>query len=387
MKKYVALLLILSLIVMSFGVVGCGQKQAKTVKIAYIGPITGPNAAIGLGMKNSAELAIKQANASGKLPYKLELLVLDDASDPAQAVNAANKAASDPDVVAAVAHFNSGCALASVHAFHKFGLPAVIIAAIHPKITQNGYPEITRVIGDINIQEKVAGKKATTEFGLKKFAVIQDQTDYGKSNAEAFMDEVKRNGGEIVSYDGIAVGQQDFSALLTTIKAKNPEMIFFGGLATEAALIKRQMADLKIPAIFMSDSGILSSTFNEIAKDAATGTLAHGYGAPIEDLPGGQAFIKAYNEAGFKEPYEAYGPFAYDAAGIVIEAIKKVGPDRAKLVNAIRDTRDYNGVLGKTSFDQNGQTTADLVTTYISENGKWVPYYKSTLKVKDKKIQ
>ncbi|HHV72645.1 MAG TPA: branched-chain amino acid ABC transporter substrate-binding protein [Clostridia bacterium] len=386
MKKIAKILI--AIIVMSLLLTGCGGNASKTVKIAYIGPITGPNAAIGIGMKNSAQLAIDQANKSGKLPYKLELVVLDDVSDPAQAVNAVNKAASDPDIVAAVAHFNSGCALATVHTFNKYQLPAVIIGAIHDQITENGYPEITRVISAASIQNKVAGDVAVKEFGVKRISVIHDQTDYGKTNADQFIAQAKANGAEILSYDGISVGQQDFSAVLTAIKSKNPEMVFFGGLATEAALIKRQMKELNINALFMSDSGILSTTFNEIAADAAEGAIAHGIGKPIEDLPGGQAYIEAYKNAGFKEPYEAYGPFAYDATNIVIDALSRVEkPDRASLTKAIRETKNFPGILGETSFDEKGQTTLDLITTYISENGEWVPYYKSKIKVVDKQIK
>jgi branched-chain amino acid transport system substrate-binding protein len=380
--------ILIAVIMMSLFLTGCGGNSAKTVKIAFVGPITGPNAALGIGMKNSAQLAVDQANKSGKLPYKLELLVLDDVSDPAQAVNAVNKAASDPDVVAAVAHFNSGCALATVHTFNKFQLPVVIMGAIHDNITENGYPEITRVISAANIQNKIAGDVAVKDMGIKKISVIHDQTDYGKTNADQFIAQAKANGAEVLSYDGISVAQQDFSAVLTAIKSKNPEMVFFGGLATEAALIKRQMKDLNINALFMSDSGILSATFNEIAGDAAEGALAHGVGKPIEDLPGGLAYIDAYKQANFKEPYDAYGPFAYDATNIVIDALSRVdNVDRAAMTEAIRETKEFPGILGDTSFDQKGQTTLDLITTYISEGGEWVPYYKSTIKVVDKQIK
>ena len=148
------------------------------------------------------------------------------------------------------------------------------------------------------------------------------------------------------------------------------------------------MKEQNINALFMSDSGILSTTFNEIAADAAEGAIAHGIGKPIEDLPGGQAYIEAYKNAGFKEPYEAYGPFAYDATNIVIDALSRVEkPDRASLTKAIRETKNFPGILGETSFDEKGQTTLDLITTYISENGEWVPYYKSKIKVVDKQIK
>lgn len=387
MKKGMALILTMTL-VLSLFLVGCsaGNTQ-KTAKIAFIAPITGSNAAIGLGMRNSAELAIKEANKKGDLPFKLELVVLDDAADPATAVNAVNKAASDPSVVASVAHFNSGCALATKDVFHKYGLPAVIAAAINDKITADGYSEITRVITASKIQNIYAGDVAK-QFGVSKIAVIHDQTDYGKTNAEQFMDQAKKNGATILSFDGISVGQQDFSALLTKIKQESPEMIFFGGLATEAGLIKRQMDGLKIPALFMSDSGIHSKTFVEIAGTAGEGAIAHGLVSPIEDLPKGKQFIDAYQAGDYKEYYEAYGPFAYDATNIIIEALKATkSTDRATVAKAIKGTKDFEGILGKTTFEADGQTTLNTVVTYVVQDGKWIPLAKSKLKIAGGKLQ
>lgn len=388
MKKGIVGVLALTIVLTAL-LTGCGGGTAKeTAKIAFIAPITGPNAAIGLGMRNSAELAVKQANEKGDLPFKLELVVLDDAADPATGVNAVNKVASDTSVVAAVAHFNSGVALATKDVFHKYGLPAVIAAAINDKITADGYPEITRVITSSQTQNVYAGDVATKQFGVKKIAVIQDQTDYGKTNAEQFMEEAKKNGATILSFDGISVGQQDYSALLTKIKQESPDMIFFGGLATEAGLIKRQMSSLNIPALFMSDSGIQSQTFIQIAGEAGEGTIAHGLIAPIEKLPKGKEFIDAYKAENYKEYYEAYGPFAYDGINIVINALKTTeSTDRATVAKAIKGTKDFEGILGKTTFDEDGQTTLNTVITYIVQDGKWVPLADSKYKIANGKLQ
>ncbi|MGI5920967.1 MAG: branched-chain amino acid ABC transporter substrate-binding protein [Syntrophomonadaceae bacterium] len=389
-KSYVVIGLLFTFLtsILLGGCGGTGSASKETYKIAYIGPITGANAALGLGLRNSVELAVKQANEKGDLPFNLEFVALDDAGDPATAVTAANKAASDPKIIAVVAHFNSGCALATKDVFHKYGLPAVIAAAINDKITQDGYEEVTRVITASKVQNLYAGDVATKELGVKKIAVIHDQTEYGKTNAEQFIEQAQKNGAKMLSFDGISVGQQDYSALLTRIKAENPDMVFFGGLATEAALIKRQMTENGIDAIFMSDSGIQSKTFIEIAGTAGEGTLCHGLVSPIEDLPKGQEFIAAYDKAGFKEYYESYGPFGYDGANIIIEAMKKVDKiDRASVGKAIRETKNYDGVLGKTSFDKDGQTTLNTVITYVVKDGKWVPLNKSGLTFKDGKLQ
>ena len=331
---------------------------------------------------------MKQANDKGDLPFNVELVVLDDAADPATAVNAVNKAASDPAIVASVAHFNSGCALATKSVFHKYGLPAIIVAAINDKITADGYKEITRVITASKLQNLFAGDVTAKNFGITKIAVIQDQTDYGKTNAEQFMNEAKKGGSTILSYDGISVGQQDFSALLTKIKQEKPEMVFFGGLATEAALIKRQMDGLQIPAVFMSDSGTQSKTFIDIAGTSGEGAIAHGLVSPIEDLPKGKQFIDAYKAENYKEYYEAYGPFAYDAVNIIIQALKTTkSVDRAVVAQGIRDTKDFDGILGKTTFDPDGQTTLNTVITYVVQDGKWIPFADSKFKISGGKFQ
>jgi branched-chain amino acid transport system substrate-binding protein len=387
MKKLFSRLLLLAMAMLL--VAGCGgEKKAEVVKIGFLAPLTGGNAATGVGLKNSADLAVKKANESGKYPYKFEVVFADDAGDPSTAVSAANKLIADKNIVAVGGHFNSGCALATVPIFHRSKVPIVITAAIHPDITGKGFKEVTRVMTAANVQNEYAGELATKEWGVKTICLINDRTDYGKTNATQFGEAAKKNGATILSEDGIAVGQQDFSALLTNIKAKNPDAVYFGGVATEAALLKRQMADLKMDCLFLSDSGIISDTFNKIAGDAAAGMIAFNIGKPLEELPGGKQFKADYEAAKYAEPYEAYGQFAYDTMGVIMDAISRAkSTDHAKVIEAIRTTKNYKGVIGDTTFDENGQTTTKLITTFISDGGKWVSYDKATIKVVDKKIK
>lgn len=373
--------------VMLAGCGGGGDKKTEVVKIGFIAPITGNNAALGVGMKNSADLAIKHANASGKYPYKFELVVADDAADPSTAVAAANKLITDKGIVAVGGHFNSGCALATAPVFHKNGMAMLVTAAIHPDITGKGYKEITRIITEAKAQNVYAGELAAKTWGVKTICLINDRTDYGKTNASQFGENAAKNGAQVLSDDGINVGQQDFSAVLTNIKAKNPDCVYFGGMATEAALIKRQMADLQMNCLFLSDSGIISDTFNKIAGPTAEGMIAFNIGKPLEDLPGGKKFMEDYAAAKYPEPYDNLGHFAYDTVMMLCDTIgkNKVGTDRKKAIEALRKA-EYDGVLGKTSFDENGQTKNTLITTYISQGGKWVAYDKASIQVKDKKI-
>lgn len=224
-------------------------------------------------------------------------------------------------------------------------------------------------------------------MGGKTIALIHDKTDYGKTNATQFAETAKKNGATILLEDGIAIGQQDFAALLTNSKAKNPDAIYFGGVATEAALLKKQMADLQIDCLFLSDSGILFDTFNKIAGSAAEGMIAFNIGKPLEELPGRRAFEEAYTNAKFAEPHESYGHFAYDSANVVMHAIESAGTvDKAKIATALRGTKDYPCIIGSTSFDEHGENTLKLITTFISTNGKWMALDKSGITIADKKL-
>lgn len=370
---------------------GCGNnsggKKGEVVKIGFLAPLTGGNAGIGVGMKNSAELAIKQANESGKYPFKFELVAADDASDPSTAVSAANKLIADKNIVAVAGHFNSTCALATAPVFHKNGCPLVVVSAIHPGITANGFKEITRVITPSNVQGIVAGKQAASEFGVKTICLINDRTDYGKNNAALFAENAGKLGAKVLSNDGISIGQQDFNAVLTNIKEKNPDCIYFGGMATEAALIRRQMQDLKIPALFVANSGIIAETFVKIAGPASEGCIAWNAGKPLEDLPGGLKYDEDYKKGKFAEPHENFGAYGYEAVNLIIDTVAKtkITKDRMKLADALRKA-EFNGILGKTTFDKNGDTTNDMIVTYIVKDGKWVDLKKTNVKIVDHKI-
>ncbi len=367
---------------------GCGgEKKQDVVKLGFIAPLTGGAAATGIGLRNSAQLAVDKANASGKYPYKFELVVVDDGGDPSTAVAAANKLIADKKIVAVGGHFHSGCALATVPVFHKNGCPLVVTSAIHPDITAKGYKEITRVMTHANVQNEYAGERAAKEWGIKTLCLINDRTDYGKTNASQFAEAAKKNGVTVLSEDGITVGQQDFAAVLTNIKAKNPDAIYFGGLATEAALIRRQMKDLQMDCLMFSDSGIISDTFAKIAGPAADGVIAFNIGKPLAELPGGKQFMEDYAKAKFAEPYENYGHFAYDTMGVIMDAVARAkSTDRTKVMEAIRATKGYQGIIGETTFDENGQTLNKLITAFISEDGKWLSYEKASLQIVDKKI-
>ncbi|HZP91687.1 MAG TPA: branched-chain amino acid ABC transporter substrate-binding protein [Burkholderiales bacterium] len=342
-----------------------------TVQIAFIGPLTGGVAANGLGGRNSADLAVRLRNADPSAKYRYELVVLDDECKPNVGVQVATKAAADRKIIAAVAHYCSTVAMGTVEVYHRFGLPMIVWGAVLPDITYgNDYPEVHRVNGTMINQNEVAARFMT---GLKyrRWAVIHDTTDYGKGHDKYFSEALKKNGGEILATFGVGADQQDFNAELTKIKEMKPEVIYFGGLTPIGVRIRSQMDRLGIKAVFQGTSGIVSDAYIEGLGALAEGTLAFREGAPAEKLPGGKKFLEEYARQKYGEPPEAYGAFAFAAANLIIDAIEKVGPDRAKVNRELGATRDRDSIIGKITFDDHGQNTVPLITKFVVQDGKW----------------
>jgi branched-chain amino acid transport system substrate-binding protein len=350
---------------------GAAQARADQIKLGFIGPLSGGNAQQGLGARNGFLLAIDQANESG-YPHQVEAVVLDDASDPAVGVSAAQKLINDPAVVAATGHWNSPVALATMPIFNRAQMPFIVWGAVSPKITDQNMPNVTRVTPTLVNENKPLAEAIAKEGKVKKIAIISDTTDYGAANTKWFGDFFKAAGGEIVFSDAAAVGTTDFRAMLTTAKAASPDAVYFGGVVTEAALVRSQMADLGMGSLPMYGiSGIYDPKFIEIAGKAAEGTIV---GIPADqNNPKLDAFYKAYEAKKYAEPAGSYAKYAYEAAQILLEAIKEKGiEDKEGLSKAIREMH-HDGILGNISFDENGQIEMNVVIdTYAVKDGKWV---------------
>ncbi|MGA7487110.1 MAG: branched-chain amino acid ABC transporter substrate-binding protein [Xanthobacteraceae bacterium] len=342
------------------------------VKVAFIGPLTGGTAANGIGGRNSAELAVKLRNADPKAKYEYELVVLDDECKPNIAVQVATKAAADRSIVASASHYCSVAAIAAVETYNRLGLPMVVWGAVLPDITyRNKYPEVHRVNGTMINQNEVAAK-FMTGLGFKKWVVIHDTTDYGKGHNEYFSKYLKADGGQILGTFGVTADQQDFTAELTQAKALEPEVIYFGGLTPIGIRIRSQMDKLGLNAAFEGTSGIKSDAFIQGLGPLAEGSLSFIEGAPIEKLPGGKYFQEQYDKAGYKEPPEAYGAFAFVAMQLILDKIEEVGPDRKKLTDALGKVSNYDSIVGPVTFDDHGQNTVPLISKFVAQDGKWV---------------
>jgi branched-chain amino acid transport system substrate-binding protein len=348
-----------------------GAKQ--TVKITFIGPLTGGVSANGIGGRNSADLAVRLRNEDAKAKYAYELVSLDDECKPNVAVQMATKAAADNSIIGGVTHYCSVTAIATVDTYHKFGLPVIVWGAVLPSITYaNKYAEIHRVNGTMINQNEVAAK-FMTGMKYKKWVVIHDTTDYGKGHNQYFSEYLKKNGGQIVGTFGVTADQQDFTTELTKAKELKPDVIYFGGLTPLGVRIRSQMEKLGISAVFEGTSGIKSDAFVEgLGKTLAEGSLSFIEGAPWEKLPGGLFFTGKYSVQKYNEPPEAYGPFAFAAANLLMDAIEKVGPNRKKVTEELAKTKDRDSIIGKITFDDHGQNIVPLITKYVVQDGKWV---------------
>ncbi|MFL4968170.1 MAG: branched-chain amino acid ABC transporter substrate-binding protein [Xanthobacteraceae bacterium] len=342
------------------------------VKVGFIGPLTGGVSANGIGGRNSAELAVKLRNAEPQAKYDYELTVLDDECKPNIGVQVATKMAADRSVIAAATHYCSAVAIGTVETYHKFGFPIIVWGAVLPDITyRNKFAEVHRVNGTMINQNETAAQLMASQ-GFKKWVVIHDTTDYGKGHNKYFSEAVKPLGGEILGTFGVTADQQDFTAELTQAKALNPEVIYFGGLTPIGIRIRSQMDKVGLNAVFQGTSGIKSDAFIEGLGPLAEGALSFIEGGPLDKLPGGQSFKADYDKAGYKEPPEAYGAFAFAAMKLILDKIEEVGPNRAKVRDALNKVANYQSIVGPVTFDDHGQNTVPIITKYVAQDGKWV---------------
>jgi branched-chain amino acid transport system substrate-binding protein len=371
MKKYLSLVLLLCAVTaISFG---CRKKETDVIKIGVSGPMTGDQSRFGMDFRNGVTLAVDEWNAQGGvLGKRIELLVGDDQHDPKQAVSVANKLVND-GAVGVIGNFNSSCSIPASDIYDRTGIPMISPASTHPDFTQKGHRGTFRVCGRDDQQGKVGADFVLNQLKLKKVAVIHDKTTYGQGLA----DEFKKALGdkvEIAYYGGIVQGDKDFKSVLTSIKGKTPELIFFGGIYPEMGLLVRQAKELGLKAPFMSGDGSYAEEFVKIAGvQAAEGTYLTFTPDP-NNIPNAKEFIRKYNAKFGKEgPYSIY---AFDAANIMFTAIKEANTTNGKAVMEKLHTAEFNGAMGKIRFDDKGDVTAPPYVVWTTKDGKFAETWK-----------
>ena len=363
------LFFLLSLCLLSFG---C-QKKEDVIRIGLAGPMTGDQAKMGMDFKNGTTLAVEEWNSKGGvLGKKIELIVSDDQHDPKQAVSVANKMVNE-GVAGIIGHFNSSCSIPASDVYNRAGIPMITPGSTNPQLTEKGYRNVFRVCGRDDQQGKAGAAYVLQNLKLQRVAVLHDKTTYGQGLA----DEFKRSLGdrvEVVYYGGIIQGDKDFKMILTTVKNKNPELIFFGGIYPEAGLLVKQAKELGLDTKFMSGDGTIDAKFIEIAGPQAAEGVFLTFSPDPNNIPSAKGFIEQYR-AKFGEigPYSIY---AYDAANILLTAIKEAQSTEGQLITDKLHSLEFDVALGKITFDAKGDVTVSPYVVWITQGGKFVEYWK-----------
>lgn len=359
-------------------VAGCGDKartettDTKTLLIGQASPLTGPQAHLGKDNENGVRLALEEINAAGlTLNGEKVVLVLrseDDAADPKTATTVAQKLV-DEGVAGVIGHLNSGATIPAAKIYVDNGIPQISPSATAIAYTTAGFKTAYRVMTNDAQQGSVLGAFAVNSLGAKRVAIVDDRTAYGQGLADEVAKAVTAAGGAVIAREYTSDRATDFMAILTSIKAKSPDLIFFGGMDPQAAPMVRQMKRLGMTAKFLGADGTQTPKFIELAGADAEGVLASNPGLPLDAMPGGAAF-KAKFEAKYGK-IQNYAPYAYDALYVLVEAMKRAGSsDPAKYLAELPKT-DYQGVTGHIRFDTRGDITGGAVTLYQVRDGQW----------------
>ncbi len=329
------------------------------IKIATQSPLSGPQAALGTGIRNGAELGVEQlSQALVDLGFTVELAPFDDQAKPEVGSANAKNIVSDPDIMCVVGHLNSGVALASLPDYKNANLPMVSPANTNPNITEGGYEVAFRVVGRDDVQGTVGEAFAREELGASSVYIIHDTTAYGQGVAEFFRQAAEANGTEVLGFEGTEE-KSDFSAILTPIQAANPDLIYFGGIYDQAGPLFQQARDRGITAQFLGPDGLDSPVLAELAGDAAEGMHYTSVAAPVSQFPNAAQFATDY-EAGYNEAAPPFSAQAYDAAGVCITAIASAAeaagglPTREQVLAAVKDLGAYEGITGSYDFNEKG---------------------------------
>lgn len=347
--------------------------EVVTVKIGSASPLTGPQAHIGIDIRNGVQLAIDDLNAQGVeiggRKVRFELIAEDDEANPTKATTVAQKLV-DAKVAAVVGHFNSGASIPASKIYADAGIPQISPSSTNPKYTQQGFKTTFRVVAHDDQQGPTLGRFAVEKLKIKTVAVVDDSTAYGQGLADAFEATVKAAGVKVVAREHTTDKDTDFTAILTKIKGRNPDLIMFGGIDPQAGPMVKQMRTLGIKSKFMGGDGIQTPNFIRLAGDAAEGVMASIPGLPKEQMPGGKVFLEKY-KAKFNTEVELFAPMGYDAVMVFVDAMKRAGSaDPARFLPEIGKTH-YQGVIGPIAFDEKGDLRNGPITIYVVKGGKW----------------
>jgi len=366
-------------IALSLGVALIAQHsvaQETVVRLGHVAPTSGGIAHLGKDNENGARMAIEELNAKGITiagrKIRFELLAEDDAADPKQGTAAAQKLV-DSKVVGVIGHLNSGTSIPASKIYSDAGIPQISPSATNPRFTRQGYKTTFRVVADDVHLGGTLGKYAVNQVKGKSIAVIDDRTAYGQGVADEFEKGVKGAGGKIVGREFTNDKATDFTAILTSLKAKKPDVVFFGGMDAVAGPMLRQMKQLGIDAKFMGGDGICSGELPKLsAGSMGDGQVvcAEAGGVEGEAKKSLEEFNARY-KAKFNADVQIYAPYVYDAVNVMVAAMQKANStEPAKFLPVLAATSGYKGVTGVISFDEKGDIKNGALTLFTYKGGK-----------------
>ena len=380
------------LVIASMALAACGPAAnateapaaaAKTtIKIATQSPLSGDQSVVGVDIKNGAALALTQlAGPLKDMGFDVQLAPIDDMANPDTGVANAKQIVADPAILCVVGHYNSGVQIPSSEVYHSAGLANVSPANTNPKVTTRGYLEVNRIVGRDDVQGVVGADFAASK-GIKSVFVIHDKTAYGQGIAEFFRQEAQTKGMTVAGFEGTEE-KANFDSLITPIMAANPDLIYFGGMYSQAAVLFKQARDRGYKGMFLSDDGFDSSDAAKIGGQSlldGAGTYYSTVSGPASVYPDTAKFITDFKAAYNSDP-QPFAAQGYDSMGICLTAIataaKDAGgevPTRAAVANAIRALKDYKGITGTFTFNSIGDVmTAQYFVIQVNsaDPAKW----------------
>lgn len=351
-----------------------GVSGELVVRIGASAPLTGPQAHIGKDNESGTRMAIEDANSKGIIigghKVRFELISEDDQADPKTATIVAQKLV-DNKVSGVIGHLNSGTTIPASRIYNDNGIAQISPSATAVAYTAQGFKTSFRVMANDAQQGRVLGEYATRNLGAKKIAVIDDRTGYGQGLADEFIRSAQANGAQIVAHEYTNDKAYDFTAVLTAVKGKQPDLLFYAGMDPQAGPMAKQLKSLALKLKFMMGDGGYTPQFIKLAGDAAEGAYASLPGVPLDKMPGGKEF-----EARFVakyQPIQLYAPYCYDAVNVMIAAMQKADSvDPAKYLPALAGIT-HDGVTAKIQFDEKGDLKGGAITLYQVQHGKWQP--------------
>ena len=334
--------------------------QKGTIKVAVQAPLSGEQAALGEHIKLGAQLAVEESSKVFKsLGYDLVLVPYDDQAKPEVGVANARNVVADPDILVLVGHFNSGVALPASEVYKDAMLAMISPANTATEITDRGYPNVNRVCGRDDVQGPVGARFAAQDLKLKSVYIVHDKTLYGQGVAANFRSEATKLGMKVLGYDGTEE-RANFAPIINPMKAKNPDLVYFGGIYHQGGLLLKQMREKGMKAAFMGPDGLDSSEMVKITGAQVVGSYYTTVAGPPDAYPETAAFAKKFKQR-FGKEVESFGMYGYDATQVGLKAIENAvqanngkKPSRAEVSAAVRKLKDFKGLTGSITFDNKG---------------------------------